>query len=1154
MNRLAASLGIMIFLLGSAGWTNAAPDPVRCRNRAAAKAASMYAATAREMRKCSKLIARGKLCSEFLRDAKIQTKLARAQISLTSACEGVSSTFGFSSDNKLATVISGTAAGEGRWVADSVYGRDASVMTPNDLKCANLITAQSMRAGKKLVRILTKCGASCSTADQQKVNDAFTKAEAHINRGCTPLSLVALVNGDLSGHMEDIRDGAQRVVNSLTPGVNPFVSVLSPSTGQVITPPSLPANVSVAAKMANLPNAGYVINMKVVGAGSATYNQATDQFEYDLSVDNPTATSFPVVVQARTYRGTFSSTTNVKFNLGTLAPDVVISSPSTGTITSSSTATVSGTVIGDLTKADTLLVGGNLTTFNPTSGAFTANVSLSTSGVNIVAATVQSFGLGTTNSDSVIILKGTALPLTTRVPNANYNRLNNSGFSSLQDLILGELEASFSPSQFIGMQINGGTITEFSTGAFNADLGAAAAHSVVLDINIPTFHLKLSNVDSGILGITCDLTYDADNVGIFYSADLVPRPPLGDGIQANTNIITTTFTNGNASLSGGFLGICSLATLVVDVKGQLESQFGSQIQGELPTGLNQTLAGINVSGPIGESLGAEIDAIYNDIVEDSDGVTFKVDSNVVALDPVPDAPPISVTLNPTAPGEPVLGPLVPNTNLPYDLAFCLSDGFINRTMAAFMLQGLLNQSITEFPDPGGGAGTVPLTTSLLTLLFGDPVYEAACPGCNVAMNLSPTVAAVARPPLPGEDGDIVLVIPNYRIDVVADPEGTPVPLVSATVVFELPLTLGASGSSIAPSIGTLKITNFRVVDNPIGANEVTMESQLVALFPLAAQSLGGLFAEIPLPPFEGVQLYGYGSGYNVGCTALYLGFSPPPPTATPTVTPTATITPTPTITKTPTITPTGVPPIGSHTFTLATGSKARVKGVLDLSFNLTGSLVLDIGVEDGNHVAPVTVPKEGAHIDPVFPGLPGVAAICVKPESDGSGVIDCDGGNSNYNETQSQDHNINDVDPSCTTGTADSKPSHSGVCNGPIQTSYSGIYFPGGMTVSLTVSLQQLGSSSEYGPDHQACTDDDTPASPAAPATIFLTSGSYTGTITDANNVTGTSINLTTSGTAFSCTNLRNNVLTSAKMVGGFIGLDAPTIGDAVTSMEFVAQ
>src|SRR5262249_51061444 len=141
------------------------------------------------------------------------------------------------------------------------------------------------------------------------------------------------------------------------------------------------------------------------------------------------------------------------------------------------------------------------------------------------------------------------------------------------------------------------------------------------------------------------------------------------------------------------------------------------------------------------------------------------------------------------------------------------------------------------------------------------------------LTLKPTAAPVSRGPLGGETGTVVLTVPNYHIDVIADQSGTPLPLISGNVTFDLPVTLNVSGSQIAPSIGAINLTDVKVTDNFIGANPAKFDAGVAQLFPLAAQALGGLFAAIPLPSFEGLTVSGVGSGYNVSCAAIYLNLN-----------------------------------------------------------------------------------------------------------------------------------------------------------------------------------------------------------------------------------------------------------------------------------------
>ena len=847
--------GVLALLLASSGVAGA--TEAQCRAGGGAKAAALYLSTAKLFNACAKRTAAGTPCDQATRDAKIATKLARTRATLQVVCDGATATaLGFASNGALAVRVAGTAAGEGRQAADAVFGRDPGLLSPSEKACASVLTTQAGKAGKKLVKTLVPCGAACGPAEQGIVDGAYANATTAINRRCTPTIVMALTGSDLATHLALMRAGAMRVVAAFAPGSNPVVSVVTPTPGTILVPPSLPASVDVAARVLGVPHVGYVNSVEVAGQGT-TYDAVANLFEHTLLVPLPPAT-LPVFVRARTTLGTFSTTASVRFNLGTLAPSVAITSPASGTITPAGSITVSGQVLGNLAEADVLTVDGALTSFNPTTGAFSRSVTLGAGSVHIIEAAVQSLSLGTTNEDSVVILKGTALPLTSRVPNANFNRLNNSGFHDVEGVVQTMLEPAFAPANFIGQSAGGGTVTAFSTGAKDATVFGAGLNTVTAEISINSFHIGVSGLTFG-----CSAVYNASNVLITANVNLIGQ------LQVSINSSDVIFTGGSASLTGGIL--CDFVDLFLsDLEGDMEGQLKTKFQEKLPDAFNGALAGINISGPIGAALDVNIDAVYSDIPEDSQGVTFVVDSNVIALDPIPDAPPITQTLVPTSSGPPVLGPNVPGTGTPYDLAFCLSDGFVNRAMAAFMLQGRFNQSLTEVPV---GGTTLALTTGILSALLGDPTYSTACPGCSVTLVLKPTSAAVARAPIPGETASVVLVVPNYRVDAIADASGSPLPLISANVTFDLPITLNVAGSTITPTVGTLTVSNVKVTDNPLDANPAAFAAQVSTLFPLAGQSLGALFGEIPLPTFQGLAVTGVASGYNVSCTAIYLNLS-----------------------------------------------------------------------------------------------------------------------------------------------------------------------------------------------------------------------------------------------------------------------------------------
>jgi hypothetical protein len=826
-----------------------------CRLAAAARASSLYGREAKTFGSCAQHLASARACDAAKRDAKVASALSQAEAALLAACDAtVATALGFTSRDALAVRVAGTAAGEGRQITDSVYGRDPTPLPPTTAKCAKAIVKRSTTAGKAVVTRLIPCAGSCDPAVNGLIDAAVAKATAAILRSCGAAELSALVGGDLAGHLATIRADAERVVNAFHPGAGPVVSVAAPAPGTILVPPGLPASVALETLVANVPHASYVNSVTVDGFPT-TFDPANGRFDRTLSLSTPKAT-VRVFVTARTTLGTVSGVGTLRFNLSGLSPGVVITAPPSGTITPGAAVTVAGQVIGNLTAADILLVGGSPVSFDGTTGLFSISVPIGPQVVNVIRASVQSLSLGTSDADSVVVLKGAALGLGSRVPGANTNRMNNSGLAHARSLVKSQLDAALAPANFIGTGAGGGTIDAFSIGASSADIFGGGANTVQLRLSLDNFHLHVRDIGF----FNCSATYNAQNILVDAHVNLVGQ------LQASITLTQVTFTNDDGSVGG----ICSLVGFLADVRTDTRNTLTAKVNEKLQAALDSALAGIDISGPIGTALDVLIDASYADIPEDNQGITFLVDSNMIALQPIPDAPPITATLVPTPVGPPVLGPTIPSTATPYDLALCLSDGFVNRAMAAFMLQGRFNLSLSELPT---GGGTVPLTTLLMSALLGDPSYQHACPGCPVTLALRPTAAAVARPPQPAENATVVLAIPNYRVDVVAHQGATPIPLLSANVTFDLPVTLGVSSGSIVPTVGTITVGDVKVTDNPIGANETSFANQVADLFPLAAEALGGLFGEITLPSVSGLTVSGAGAGYNVSCAAIYLNLN-----------------------------------------------------------------------------------------------------------------------------------------------------------------------------------------------------------------------------------------------------------------------------------------
>jgi hypothetical protein len=820
-----------------------------CRKVAAARAASLYGFAARQFRNCSKAVARGGSCDTAKRDAKVSGKLAKTQASLLGRCgdqESVSQ--GFPDADALVVSVAGAADGEGRQVADAVFGRVPRSLSADELACADAIANEAARAGTKTVKELTLCGSSPICGPGR--DPLWQAAEIRAAAACTPGALAALLTTDLHGHLEEMRAGAERVAAALEPSFAPSVSVADPGPGEIVTPPGLPFDLVFAGFVAGVPHAGYVNSFEIDGE-VASFDDPTGVFQRTVGIRFALGADLAVALKARTVLGTVSSTAEVTLDLGTLAPDVVITSPFSGTISPASAITVTGKVIGNLAQADVLQVGGQITTFDPATGNFARTVPLGSGLVQLVAADVTSAALGTTKGDSIVVLRGTPWPLDQRVPNAVFGRLNDSGLQAIESLVAGAIDEALSPSEFIGQTIADGTVCGFSTGEKTIQLlEAAGADTVELQITIHDFTAELC----GVGPIDCNVRFDVDAVQVTAQGNL-EDDPVTDDLELLDVEATALFENPTLEATGG-LGFCNLAALLVEIP--------NGFQGQLPELVSDALADIDV-GEAFSALGVDIDGDYDAVAEDGTGITFAVDANITALDPVPDAPVITHTLLPASASPPVLGPTIPSTSTPYDFGLCLTDGFVNRAVAAFMQQGRFNQSIATVP------GTpFPLLTELLDVATRDDAYGDDCPRCEVTLALKPTAAAVARAPQAGENGTVTLIVPNYRVDVIVDDDGTPRTQLSALVTFTLPITLSASETSIAPSAGTLTVDNVRVIGNPIAADETKFANAAAELFPQATATLAGVFASIQLEPFEGLDLSARGSDYNVSCTALYM--------------------------------------------------------------------------------------------------------------------------------------------------------------------------------------------------------------------------------------------------------------------------------------------
>ncbi len=300
-----------------------------------------------------------------------------------------------------------------------------------------------------------------------------------------------------------------------------------------------------------------------------------------------------------------------------------------------------------------------------------------------------------------------------------------------------------------------------------------------------------------------------------------------------------------------------------------------------------------------------------------------------------------------------------------------------------------------------------------------------------------------------------------------------------------------------------------------------------------------------------------------------------------------------TVPPTPTLTPTPIAPIGTVVVQLNGSSKAVLQAKnTNLNLSMSGSFKMEIGAPDAAGLASIVIPKDDFHLDPVSIGIIGYA--CVTLVEDGTGSIDCDGGDPELDFDIAQDHVTNpgntnnsgsaaglpddpecddsisypngEVSTACVEGSpcdTQESPKHPGICNSPRSFALSGVKGAGDAISVADIRITVVENGQE-GPDGQPCTADDTPGV-TTESPVVLTTGTASVSIFDADRVNsrrispddscgGFTCTAAATGSAFSCEALRGGVVTGAAIVGGFPSLDINPFGDGAITFTLAGQ
>ncbi len=575
--------------------------------------------------------------------------------------------------------------------------------------------------------------------------------------------------------------------------------------------------------------------------------------------------------------------------------DVFIDTPLHGIFTTASTQLITGhyTVL-PVGEASVLINGVPASSLNQVARTFSHTVSLNAGEIfNPVLAQLVHTPSTQESRDRIVVVRGASVADGAFSPESTGLRLNDRGLDSVEPLV-GDLAAG----QFdIGALLPPGSVVTsgcFVDAGFLGCLGSATvviaspapsfgALSLALDSQINSVYgdIDLSNlvinvnIEGSGLVPNCSLRMTASNLELTGNYSLEPDVtggvdvnlvgPLGSGFSG----FDTTFTSGlcDAPLIGDIIQalLPDVETLAIDgIGGFLEDPDGAgPLDSPIAAGIQDVLAGISISGPVGEGVGLQLDAPIVAIPEDNIGLTIKADARFLVdigpgvgqCEPPVGAPDLAASYSPAS-SFPSFGANSPVLGDPYGIGITISSAGFNQLLRGQTECGLMRASITELdPDGDGPLPTLALTSTLMSVLI--PEFGQLPPLTPLRVDVSPTLAPIVTG-APGPGGELTLLkIAQFDINIV-EPGPETVWMAGA---LDLPLGMdlafdgmGLNITIAAPEAGDVTIA---ILSNPLGVNESDVENEILpGLIGPLVPSLAGALSGFPLPQFFGLSIDG----------------------------------------------------------------------------------------------------------------------------------------------------------------------------------------------------------------------------------------------------------------------------------------------------------
>jgi len=555
-------------------------------------------------------------------------------------------------------------------------------------------------------------------------------------------------------------------------------------------------------------------------------------------------------------------------------PRPVLASPVHGVFTDASSVLVTGTVAGSLTRFAELTVNGVPV---PLSGrSFSATVPLDAAAVfNPIVAEVRRTD-GTRARDRITVIAGPSIPDGGFSEMGVGMRLGDVGLDALESSLGAMVDLDLATLLPVGtVVVNDCFVTFFGC------IGSAVVRIQNPPPTISSFGIAMDSVTSAVIG---DVTVHDMRVNLFIDGSgVVPDCGLRltaaathiDGSYAlsahpvdpsNVDVSQATapqvsFVSFDQTYTSGICDFPVLGDIVAAIIGDLEPTVVGGLEdyladpdgagpqdGPVAAAIETALAGISITGPIGEAIGVALEAPLFDVFEDPAGVTLDSDARITALMPIPGAPDLTASYH-VDEAFPVFGATTPVGGLPYGLSLAISSSAFNQLLKAETESGLLRTSLTEIDL---GAGPIPLVPGNLAPFL--PQLGSMSPDTPLRLDVFPTLAPVVTGQ-PGPNGELADLRLGHVVANLVKVDNGQV-LVSVAVDARVGLDVSFVAGQLAFLLGELTPANLRVtlLANRIGANDAQLTALLAFLVPELFPALAGSLGSFPIPSFLGFEL------------------------------------------------------------------------------------------------------------------------------------------------------------------------------------------------------------------------------------------------------------------------------------------------------------